>query len=850
MRKVSVIGVIDMHRVYPIYALILVMLIVYPIIQIQVVSASFQNNHTDTSRDTSYCLGIRSHLWKEMVQVLIDKLYDSNIGLFRETWGTREGRCWHWNTEQGEALLALSYLNNTTINKLKSQVLESYYNILTYRGDGHIWLFSRYVSCRGFRILPLDPSNFSIGNFVINIGGDLAGTRESSSPYSRAIALAIDTYKDTSSLSEKSAAWPINMYVANIRSIEVYYGLKRESSSYKGIWDTGDGGLGSGKIASYNISISNDHAIAYRVMKDNMLSIIQSLTLTPGSSYVDINMTVHNNWNYTLYNVRVTLPFDNLDWWGYDTIYVPGKGYFYASEIGHPINNNEKEYLIIDYNDTSWTAVNGWKPSIVYSREPLGINRALIVLVDSNTSIKLWGYGNIVGNDSTWYYRWIKYEIGFGDLEPGQAKTVKFRVYPLASYPSGLEKLAISLATNPEDVYGRDLNYAVNTGTGAFYGLVRADPNDPRTMLIIEDAGYLFKLNNWNASTRILANYLLALIELYNITNNETYLDQANKLASILINRQVRDESSPLDGGFLDYPRPWGKGTYLDVGVEVAKALLKLYSLTGNTSYKESVDYWLGKRFHKDTNGSWYYHEIQLANSTNTVKKHLESEPSYALGYLVAGLASYYLTSPIVLSSISILWDRITQEYWIPATYKSEETNVEAQASAILASKTFLEASLYDIGIGIEYVKGGMINNLNYDSIGDYSIVEFKFVKSGLIIQVVFYINKDSVLEIIMPPNVTKVEALETVCGSAYNRYYYDSSNGFLFISLGSNYLTLKHSSIKNVITSNERTINYTLITQGTDTKQSMYSVGVRILCCLLLALIITILVYSRTRYK
>ncbi len=91
-------------------------------------------------------------LWIKMAKVLIEKLYDPSLGLFRETWGTFEGRRWYWNTEQGEALQFLASLveertpladeaGNTILN-----VFQSYRKYLTVELGDVVYPMTRYVS--------------------------------------------------------------------------------------------------------------------------------------------------------------------------------------------------------------------------------------------------------------------------------------------------------------------------------------------------------------------------------------------------------------------------------------------------------------------------------------------------------------------------------------------------------------------------------------------------------------------------------------------------------------------------------------------------------------------------------
>ncbi|WP_062662432.1 hypothetical protein [Aeropyrum camini] len=431
------------------------------------------------------------HLWYRMAETLVQRLYDPSLGLFRETWGTPEGQCWYWNTEQGEAAQIAVYLNDST---LLSNLLAAYKQYLTYDNGTNVYLFSRYTPCSMIRQLSLDPQNFSLGNLIVNVGGDLAGARTDIPDYHRAIALSLDIYKDLTNIYEQDKAWPNMWYTANLKSHEVWYLAPGDTSDYKGIWDTSDGSLGTGRITGYSVRVDQvtdpatnttyEVGVAERTMEDANLSYTQRFILEPGKPYLKVELTVTNKSQDTLSNVRVTLAFDNLDWWLYRHCYIPGLGYFDASRGGALISPREKEYVIASTRGGEWRSIvdsNGgvWWPSIIYADAPLGVNRALLVLVQGGYDVRLWGYGNLqtphkefYGDSAQpgWYYRWLKYEIFVGDLAPGESKTVKVLIIPMASYAPGLEDLYMEMASKLDQLGGRDFSYAVNTGTGASRG--------------------------------------------------------------------------------------------------------------------------------------------------------------------------------------------------------------------------------------------------------------------------------------------------------------------------------------------------------------------------------------------
>jgi len=119
-------------------------LIIISLIILQVINVSNIEQATDGFIDAS------PHLWYRMGQALIKGLYDPDLNLFRETWGEVPGRCWYWNTEQGEALQLLVAMENST---LISEIMKGFMRYLVYDNGDRVWLFTRYTPCRQFRIL-------------------------------------------------------------------------------------------------------------------------------------------------------------------------------------------------------------------------------------------------------------------------------------------------------------------------------------------------------------------------------------------------------------------------------------------------------------------------------------------------------------------------------------------------------------------------------------------------------------------------------------------------------------------------------------------------------------------------
>lgn len=752
------------------------------------------------------------HLWYRMAETLVQKLYDPSLKLFRETWGTPEGRCWYWNTEQGEAAQIVVYLNNAT---LLADMLSAYRQYLTYDNGTHVYLFSRYTPCSMIRVLSTDPANFSLGNLIVNVGGDLAGTRTDNGNYSRVIAVSLDIYKDYSNVYELDKAWPNLWYTVNLKGHEVWYLAPGDTGDYKGIWDTSDGSLGSGRIVSYSVSygaVGN----ATRVMSDGRLVYTQGFILEPRKPYVKVLLVVRNNSTDTLSNVRVTLAFDNMDWWLYQVAYLPGIGYINASTDGTQISSNEKEYHLAYSWEGKWQPVNGWWTAIFYSNRPLGMNRGLAVMVNASYGVHLWGYGNLQAPQkdlygipafTDWYFRWMKFEIQIGSLAPGESRTVEVRIVPMASYAPGLEDLYVEMLSRIDQFDGRDFSYAVNTGTGAFKGLAMAkillafmrQGDYQFAQRVIDTVGEVMEGWGWRVATRALSNYILALLYLYDYTRDPVYLDRAEAAADLLLSAQIRDPSDPRDGGFLDILYPFGVATYLDVNAEAAHALLALYDRTGNQTYLEAVRYWLDNWFHYDNSaGRWYYYRyksLQDAPSEYWYKGYLDEKQPYAQGYFLQALAKLYWSDERLLVSANKVWSLLSDEYWVLTWEGANETNVETQGSTAAGLREYLDALTRNIGVGVEYVRGAVLKSITYEEYGSYLSGGLKWTNarvSGALekpawapatvalhfpfggIQLVYIGGTPA-------PSVSSLTDLLTV---GHDAYYWDNSSRILYLRL------------------------------------------------------------------
>ncbi|MCE4613869.1 MAG: hypothetical protein F7C07_08610, partial [Desulfurococcales archaeon] len=680
--------------------------------------------------------------------------------------------------------------------------------------------------------LSLDPSNFSLGNLIVNIGGDLTGTRSDGIEYSRVIALGLDIYKDPADIGKGDNAWPNLWYTANLRSHEVWYRIPNDSRYYRGIWDTSDGSLGTGRITDYKIGVESrvdpplnnvyDVGIAERMMEDPNLTYIQRFILEPRKPYVKVELVAINKSQYEIKDVRVTLAFDNLDWWLYKYAYVPGVGFASASSSGFQIAEDEREYSIAWTSEGKWEPIvdeegRSWWPAIFYSEKPLGANRGLIVLVNSGFDVRLWGYGSLLevngdpydaSKQADWYFRWMKFEIHIGDLSPDEAETVEVRIIPIASYAPSLERLYLEMASNLDALEGRDFSYALSTGTGAFKGLAMAgallaskgEEDLQRVQRVIDSVGRVMEWWGWKASTRTLANYVLALSYLYDYTEDKAYLGRAVEAAQTILQSQIRDPDDPRDGGFLDMVPPYGSATYLDVNAEAANALLTLFERTGDSIYKEAVDYWLENWFRREIDtGRWYYYRyrsIEDAPSEYWYRGYLDEEQPYAHGYFLQALAIFYWDDDRLLESFNRVMELLTDEFWIPTWEGAGETNVETQSSVAAGLYMLQRAYQCRVGAGLELIRGGWLKSVGFQVYesreGSVAGLKYSTILMTIAVEkpkasyatIGISVPSREVLEVSMggvPANPVKtLEQLELV-GEAY---YWDPDSGLLYMRL------------------------------------------------------------------
>ncbi len=429
------------------------------------------------------------------------------------------------------------------------------------------------------------------------------------------------------------------------------------------------------------------------------------------------------------------------------------------------------------------------------------MNRALLVLVNSSINVSLWGYGTRIAphievntRGADWYFMWLKYEFNIGLLEPQDTRVVELRVIPMASYAPGLEGLYLEMAKHINNLKGRDFSYALNTGTGAFQGLVEAariiaeERPDLASFvqLVIDSAGKTMRLANWKVGTRVLSNYVISLVKLYEFTNDSRYLEWAEDAAEHILHSQIRNTSDPRNGGFLDAPPPYGLKTYLDVNAEAARALWELYKASGNETYMESYEYWAGNWFYRDpSTGRWYYGYSASVDEGYSYR-YLDDALPYALGYLLQALTPEYWSSEIALLSASRLWSLLNGTLWIPAVPGAESSNVETQSSTALGLKGLLDAMINATGMGIEYAGGCQPSHISLEPTGeesDQAVLEIKLLgeEGGLTI---VYLGRVNVLNISL--NGTTLAQAAGLEGSKkrVEPGYYWTNGSLLFIEL------------------------------------------------------------------
>ncbi len=749
----------------------------------------------------SKLLVVDPHLWRRMAEVLVQRLYDNSTGLFRETWGTPEGQRWHWNTEQGEAAQLLVFLG---YSDLLSSLISKYKELLSYQDGGDIYLFTRYVTDPYDRVLSTNLSDASIGNLIVNVGGDLAGNR--TDKYGRCIVLSMDIYKDYNNVLEHGFSWPNLWYLANIKSTEVwYFNGSVNGSDYRGIWDTGDGSLGDGRIIDARIYQDGSSYVLERVMSDGVLRYVQDYVVIPGKPYVLVRFNVTNISGMNLTNVRVTLAFDNLDWWQYQYAYLPGVGLVNASTSGSVLSSgDEKEYHLARSWENVWEERNGWRLALFFTKRPIGMNRAFAVLVPADKGVHVWGYGNRQKPDYDWYFRWMKFEVQMGNLtanSTNSSSSVEFKIVPMSSFAPGLYKVYEDMLYNVDSFDGRDFSFAVNTGTGVFKGFAMASI----VMSSLRVGDYEFVENvfatvkkvfdswSWFVSNRALSNYILSALYIYDYTGNRTYLSEAISASNTLLRSQVRDPGDVRNGGFLDIPPPFGAATYLDVNAEVAHALLALYDRTKNETYKEAVDYLMNNWFHYDSVYDRYYYyryrSLDEAPGEYWYKGYLDEKEPYAQGYFLQAMSYYYWTDPKLIVSLNRIWSLLSDELWELTWDGADETNVETQSSVATGMLYLLENYERHMAFGFEYVRGASLAQFTYEEVG---VVNDTAVESRLTLELdtkpfaeftvclhivgsLDYVSMDGV-------ELRNVSSLDELNNTGVVGYYYNESNGLLYI--------------------------------------------------------------------
>jgi len=556
-----------------------------------------------------------------------------------------------------------------------------------------------------------------------------------------------------------------------------------------------DGSLGAGRIVGYAITYNSTYANATRVMSDGRLVYEQQFILEAGKPYIRVYLIARNNTTETLGDVWVALAFDEMDREHYQAIYLPGVGLLNASASG------EGFYDIAYSWSGRWSPANGWLIALLYSNKPLGANRGLAILFKAGSRVHVQGYGSAsqqhVKAPGEEYFKRVEFEVELGDLAPHESRSLEVRIVPMASYAPGLEDLYVDMLSHIDEFDGRDFSYAITTGTGAFKGValmgVYLAPLNRSyyefARRVVLSAGTVMRRWGWRVSTRVLANYIEALLTLYEYSHDEALLEDAREAAGTLLSAQVRDPGDPRNGGFLDLPPPLGAAAYLDVGSEAAHALLMLYNATGDPKYREAVDYWLNKWFHYDEERGWYYYRYKSpgeAPGPRWFMGLLRDEPPYAQGYFLQALSSLYWYDEKLLASANSIWALLNSEYWIPTARGASEANVETQSSTAAGLKSFLEALAAHVGAGVEYVRGGVLAGLSHYEVNGTLVLTGEMEGSpGAVAAVALYIPRGDVEQVYVDGSLVKavggIEELSHTSGSAY---YWDGEHRILYIKM------------------------------------------------------------------
>ncbi len=600
-------------------------------------------------------------LTDKMVETLVNKLYDPNVGLFRETWGTVEGQRWYWNTEQGEALQMI--VNLPQYSDIVDNVLKNYEEKLQYKGLA----FTRYVTNATAVVAKSDPGDFYIRNYIIGVGGDLTGDT--------LISIHEDIYD------------PSLWLVGYFHSHEVWY-----NGTWRDRWDPYTTGYGIIEKAAY--------VEAYKTMSDGNLTYTLTFRVLDNTPYIEVWGNVTNNSPYYLSDVQVTVALDFGDRFHYKYLYIPGYGIIEAK--------GDEQWPVQIANNSNWKAYH----FILYSKRPIGVNKAVAVIMDSwKNSTELWVF-NTQGADGETYYMWFKIRIHMFDFNPGETKTFRLRVVPMQSFDPLHLSLYDEILSDIDSFLHHDLTYAVNTGTGPFKGLamsgiIGAAGDTPLSISLWNRFYETFKGWSWNVATRPLANFILSSLILYERTMNKTYLNVAEEAANKLLSLQVRDPSDYRYGGFLDMPMI-GVGTYLDVNAEAAHALFKLYEVTGNRTYYDAAMFTLNW-IRQDENGEYYYHRFN-----NETRYYMFDKEPFAHGYFLQAFAKYMWSDSRTLTSLNRIFMLMNfDEYWVKTWDKANETNVETQSSTALGILTWQRAAFSACnGFTIDYVKNANITSI------------------------------------------------------------------------------------------------------------------------------------------
>ena len=733
-------------------------------------------------------------LWIKMGGVLMDRLYDSSLGLFRETWGTFEGQRWYWNTEQGEALQLLAPLveeRTPLADEARSiilKVFQSYRQYLAIELGDVVYPMTRYVSDGPVLVDDSDPSDgdIEVRNLIVNIGGDVCGVHPDSN-WKRLLVLYNDLYDRKIWEVGYLRSWevwyryPINVTVCtnttnpetNTTETVCTTQTVLSENDYHGIWDQSPYLQGCG--------VSSDGCV-YRVMSDGNLTYEVRLCLERDAPWIDAVLTVRNSMNETAYDVMVTLALDALDRIQYKFIWV-SKGGSWVFDVA---NGTEQWFA---------TAGDPVDYFVLYVNRSIGMLRAIAVVFPGGRSdVDLWVYNTRQWPDYTWYFMWFKMRFHLGDIPSGGSRTITFRIVPISSFAPEMWSVYDYIFRNLDSFKHHDISFAVNTGTGVFKGfamggIVTAAHYSNAlgfAEALLRSVNEVFAEWNYTVSTRTLSNFILACLKLYDYTRNPEWLSIARRAAETVLASQIRDPSDPRDGGFLDIPPPIGSGTYLDVNAEAMHALVELYLHTGDGRYLEAIEYLWTHWFRYDpSSGRWYYYRF-TDPSHPWYRGYMDEKEPFAQGYFLQAAARLaavdirYALDNKTLVSLSRIMRLLSDEAWELTWDGASETNVETQSSTALGLYMWSRVLQGYTWASFQYVRGAEVVNATFIENGG---MLFSLDAYSDVVTMAIRVSKSPIYVYVNNMLIQLVKSLDVLDSLSYGAaFFYDNATGVVYI--------------------------------------------------------------------